>query len=444
MKEKKEFPSDFVWGTATSSYQVEGAYNEGDRSPSIWDTFSKTEGKITLNHNGDLACDQYHMYKDDVRLMKELGISSYRFSISWSRIYPEGSGEINRSGLLYYSNLCDELLAAGIKACVTLYHWDLPQVLEDNGGWRNRNTAYHFAEYADTLFKELGDRVRMWITLNEPYCSAMLGHGTGVHAPGMKDMKVAYKVLHNLYLAHGLAIRRFHDGKYGGKIGIALNLDLPRPGSNSDESREAAAIAEIEGSRLYMDPLYGRGYPEWLVQNDPDFEPDIEEGDMQLIAEPVDFIGLNYYTERAAVSKGNNKWQPKKTDIEKTEMGWDIVPEGLTRLLLWISKNYNNPEVYVTENGAAFRDELSDDKSKCADPERIEYLKSHLHSCTVALSEGVNLKGYYLWSLLDNFEWAHGYTKRFGIIYVDYNTMERIPKDSFYFYRDYILGNRSH
>ena len=443
MKEIGKFPQDFIWGTATASYQVEGAYNEDGRGLSIWDTFSKTEGKVLHGHNGDTACNQYHLYKEDIKLMRELGVKSYRFSISWSRIYPEGFGEINKPGIIYYKNLCDELLGAGIEPCVTLYHWDLPQTLEDKGGWRNRDTAKHFAEYAETVFKELGSRVKMWITLNEPFCSAMLGHGTGEHAPGMKDLSTAYKVLHNLYLAHGLAVKRFRKGKFTGKIGISLNLDRPRPASDSQNDQKAAEIGEIKGSRFYMDPLFGRGYPEWLFKNDPDFKPEIEEGDMQIIAQQLDFIGLNYYTEQAAVLKDETNWKAEKTKIDKSEMNWDIVPDGLTRLLVWMSENYGNPEIYVTENGGAFKDTLSSDCISCNDPDRINYLKSHFSACKNALEQGVNLKGYYLWSFMDNFEWAYGYTKRFGITYVDFNTQERIPKDSFYFYRDYISANRS-
>ena len=441
MKNIEKFPSDFVWGTATASYQVEGAYNEDGRGLSIWDTFSKTKGKVLHGHNGDTSCDQYHLYKDDVKLMKKLGIKSYRFSISWSRIYPEGTGRINNEGIQYYKNLCDELLGAGIEPCVTLYHWDLPQVLENRGGWRNRDTAKHFAEYAETVFNELGSRVKMWITLNEPFCSAMLGHATGEHAPGIKDLNIAYKVLHNLYLAHGLAVKRFRQGKYNGQIGISLNLDRPRPASDSMEDKKAAEIAEIKGSRLYIDPLYGRGYPQWLFSNDLDFNPEVQEGDMQIIAQELDFIGLNYYTEQAAVFNSDNNWKAQKTDLKKSEMNWDIVPDGLTRLLVWISENYRNPEIYVTENGGAFIDNLSADNTGCKDPDRISYLKSHFSACKNAINRGVNLKGYYLWSFLDNFEWAFGYTKRFGITYVDFDTQARIPKDSFYFYRDYILSD---
>jgi beta-glucosidase len=441
MKEFDKFPSDFIWGTATASYQVEGAYNVDGRSPSIWDTFSKTEGKVLHGHNGDTACDQYHMYKDDINLMKKLGVKSYRFSISWSRIFPKGFGEVNKLGIEYYKNLCDELLSAGITPCVTLYHWDLPQVLEDKGGWRNRETAEYFAEYAETLFRELGSRVNMWITLNEPFCSAMLGHATGEHAPGIKNLSVAYKVLHNLYLAHGLAVKRFRQGQYKGQIGISLNLDRPRPASDKPEDIKAAEIAEIKGARLYMDPLYGRGYPEWLFKNEPDFKPDIQEADMQLIAQDLDFLGLNYYTEHAAILKNGNNWEAGKTNLLKSKMDWDIVPEGLSRILVWISESYGNPDIYVTENGGAFKDELTSDKLECRDPDRISYLKSHFNACKAALDKGVGLKGYYLWSFLDNFEWAYGYTKRFGITYVDFNTLVRIPKDSFYFYRDIILLN---
>lgn len=443
MESFENFPADFMWGTATASYQVEGAHDEDGRTPSIWDTFSKTKGRVIQGHNGDTACDQYHLYKDDVKLMKTLGIKSYRFSISWSRIYPEGFGEINKSGIQYYKNLCDELLKEGLEPCVTLYHWDLPQILEDKGGWRNRETAQYFSEFAETMFRELGTRVNMWITLNEPFCSAMLGHSTGEHAPGMKDIGIAYKVLHHLYLAHGLAVKKFRQGNYKGKIGISLNLDRPRSASDNSEDKKAAEIAEIKGSRLYMDPLYGRGYPQWLVNNDPDFNPDIKDDDMQIIAQKLDFIGLNYYTEQAALLKDEYNWKSQSTDLEKSEMDWDIVPEGLTRLLVWMSENYESPEIYVTENGGAFIDNISDDKMSCKDSDRVSYLDSHFSACKKAIEKGVNLKGYYLWSFLDNFEWAFGYTKRFGIVYVDFDTQKRIPKDSFYFYRDYILSEGS-
>lgn len=439
------FPKDFIWGTATASYQVEGAYDEDGRGRSIWDTFCRTPGKVAHGHTGDTACDQYHRYQEDVRLMHELGISSYRFSIAWPRIFPDGSGTQNPVGFDYYSRLVDSLLEAGIRPVPTLYHWDLPQKLEDAGGWPIRDTAERFAEYVEKCFRALGDRVDMWITLNEPLCSAYLGYLMGIHAPGIEDRAAAYRAVHHLNLAHGLALKAFRQGGFDGRIGTTLNLSLPRPATSREEDIIAADRAADGPTRMFLDPLYGRGYPQRHLDAYPEIELPILTGDMELISEPIDFLGINYYTERPVRFDYDapEQFTQVPTYHPKTHMDWDIVPAGLFRLLTWVHENYDGPDLYVTENGCAYPDVLTEDGRRCHDPDRIEYLRGHLGACASAIAKGVNLKGYYLWSFIDNFEWAFGYTRRFGIVFCDYQDCRRIPKDSYYYYREVIAGHES-
>ncbi len=436
------FPSDFVWGTATASFQVEGAVNEDGRGTSIWDTFCRDPGRVAFGHTGDIATDQFHRYEEDADLMRELGVSSYRFSVAWPRIFPDGTGKQNPKGFDYYNRLVDALLERGIKPAVTLYHWDLPQILQDKGGWPNRATAEAFEGYAKAVFDALGDRVKNWITLNEPWCSAFLGYHNGHHAPGVQDPQQAYDATHHLNLAHGLAVRAFRDGGYEGEIGITWNLSTPRPATASENDKLAADRAADQQTRMFLDPVFGRGYPErHLVANSVTVP--VQQGDLDLISAKIDFVGMNYYSEQAVAYDENAPEQFKSvpTYQAQTEMGWDVVPNGLYRQLHSVAEATDGIPLYITENGCAQDDRLSADGTRVHDPKRIEYLKGHFAACARAIEDGVPLKGYYLWSLIDNFEWAFGYTKRFGIIFCDYTDQRRVPKDSFYFYREVIAGH---
>lgn len=435
------FPQDFVWGCSTASYQIEGSTEADGRGPSIWDTFSRTPGKVYGGMNGDLACDSYRRWKEDVELMRGLGVDSYRYSIAWPRIQPEGSGKPLQAGLDYYKRLADALSAAGIESAVTLYHWDLPQALEDAGGWPLRDTAQRFAEFADIVYRALGDRVGRWFTLNEPWCSAILGYDLGIHAPGRRDRAAAYKSVHHLLLAHGLAVKAYRATGLAAPVGIVINAMTPRPATRRIEDVEAADRASDQGTALWFDPIYGRGYPQRHLEAMGVTLP-LRDGDLETIAAPIDFVGLNYYFEQAVSADPSRpeghaeaaSWR------DKTEMGWDLVPEGLYRLIMTVSKRWPVKELYVTENGAAFPDEVGAD-GRVRDPRRIDYLRTHLGACRRAIAEGAPLKGYYAWSLMDNFEWAWGYSKRFGLVHVDPATGARAPKDSYYFYRDLAAGN---
>lgn len=437
------FPSDFIWGTATASFQVEGAANEDGRGTSIWDTFCRTPGRVAFGHTGDVATDQYHRYAEDVALMRDLGLHSYRFSVAWPRILPEGYGERNPKGFDYYDRLVDELLANGIEPAVTLYHWDLPQRLQDEGGWPERETALRFEEYAKTVFDALGDRVTRWITMNEPWCVTFLSHMIGAHAPGLQDKQAAYRAIHHVNLAHGLAVRVFREGGYEGEIGTTLNLMTPRPATNREEDVLAADRAADRDSRMFLDPLLGRPYPGRHLAAHPDVSLPIEEGDTELIAGRIDFLGMNYYNERAVAYDPDAPEQFTRVPSyhPETRMGWPIVPDGLYRQMHWVQKETGGIPVYVTENGCAYDDRLSDDGTRVHDPERIDYLRRHFRVLARAIEDGIPLKGYYLWSLIDNFEWAFGYTRRFGIIFCDYTDLRRVPKDSYYFYREVIAGH---
>jgi beta-glucosidase len=436
------FPEDFLFGSATASYQVEGAYNENGRTMSIWDTFCRIPGAVRHGHTGDRTCDQYHRYMEDIELMYQAGLQAYRFSLSWSRIFPGGKDVPNQAGFDYYNRLIDALLEKGIRPAITLYHWDLPQELEDKGGWTARDTAERFADYTSACFTTFGDRVDSWITLNEPWCSSHLGYLYGEHAPGIRDRSKAYRAVHHLNLAHGLGVQRFRSMNIKGEIGITLNLSTPRAATGHPEDIHAADRATDGQSRLYMDPIFGRGYPRRHLDIEPAVSMPIQTGDMEIIASPIDFLGLNYYWEEVVSYEGSSpeEYTRVPSHHKKTAMNWDIVPEGLYRQIKWVHENYGPLDLYITENGAAFPDQLDESGNRCRDPERIDYLKKHLQVCKRLCSEGIPLKGYFLWSLLDNFEWAHGYTKRFGIIYTDYGDLRRIPKDSYYFYRDIIAG----
>ncbi|MCL2801277.1 MAG: GH1 family beta-glucosidase [Treponema sp.] len=443
---KMDFSADFLWGTATASYQVEGAAYEGGRGPCIWDTFSRRPGAVYAGENGNVACDQYHRYPEDIALMAELGFKSYRFSIAWPRIIPEGRGKVNPEGIAYYRRLCEELRKNGIHTCATIYHWDLPQPLQDEGGWTNRNITGAFKEYANVCYKELGDLVDMWITINEPFCVAYLGYLWGVHAPGERDQKKAMAAVHNVNMAHGIAVSEYRKTGLKAPIGITWNPNTPRAATSREEDKKAALISRAFNTEIFIFPCLGKGYPEHITKNFPDVIP-LKEGDLEIIAQPIDFIGVNFYTEspEAADEKAPYKYTSKPSWQDTTAMGWPITPAGLERQLLWlteISKGaFGKAEIplYITENGCAC-DDIVTPAGRIHDKERIKYLQKHLAVCADVIKKGVPLKGYYVWSLLDNFEWAYGYAKRFGIIHVDFKTLKRTPKDSAYFLRDTIAG----
>jgi len=444
--ERLDFPKDFLWGAATASYQVEGAAFEGGRGECIWDTFSRKPGAVYAGENGNVACDQYHRYPEDIALMAELGLKSYRFSIAWPRIIPEGRGKVNPEGIAYYRRLCEELHKHGIQACATLYHWDLPQSLEDEGGWPNRSIVGAFEEYVKVCFRELGDLVDMWITINEPFCIAYLGYLYGVHAPGHKDRKKAFAAAHHVNMAHGAAVKEYRKTGLKAPIGITWNPGTPRPATVNPADKEAANLARAFSTEIFIFPCLGKGYPELLLKNFPNEIP-IESGDLEAIAQPIEFLGVNFYEESSVIAdeKAEQKFSFRPSWQDTTGMGWPITPGGLERQLLWIAEiskgAFGKAElpIYITENGCAYEDIVTP-KGRIHDRDRIKYLQKHLAACANVIKKGVPLKGYYVWSLLDNFEWAYGYTQRFGIIHIDFKTMKRTPKDSAYFLRDTIAG----
>ncbi|MCL2600778.1 MAG: GH1 family beta-glucosidase [Treponema sp.] len=441
------FPKDFEWGVATASYQVEGAVDEGGRGECIWDTFSRKPGAVYAGENGAVACDQYHRYADDIALIKELGFGSYRFSIAWPRIIPAGTGKVNREGIAYYRRLCEELRRQGISTCATIYHWDLPQPLEDAGGWADRSIVGAFEEYARVCFGELGDLVDRWITINEPLCIAYLGYLHGVHAPGHRDRKKAMNAVHHVNMAHGVAVKAYRETGLAAPIGIVWNPTTPRPATARPQDRKAADTARALETEVFMFPCLGKGYPKAALEHIENAVA-MEKGDLETIAQPIDFIGVNYYSESPVAfdEKAEFGFRFEPLWQGKTDMGWPVTPGGLERQLRWIAEvsadafgGAGDIPIYVTENGCAYRDEVGAD-GRVHDVERIEYFKQHLAVCADLARSGLNLRGYYAWSLLDNFEWAYGYTKRFGIIHVDYRTQKRTPKDSAYFLRDVIAG----
>ncbi|MFZ5986753.1 MAG: GH1 family beta-glucosidase [Bacillota bacterium] len=445
---RNDFPDNFIWGTATASYQIEGAVKEDGRGESIWDRFSHIPGKILNGDNGDIACDHYHRYKQDVKLMKEMGTNGYRFSIAWSRIFPEGKGQVNQKGMDFYQRLVDELLENGIDPMITLYHWDLPQALQDIGGWGNRDMTDYFAQYSQYVFKALGDRVKKWVTHNEPWVVAFAGNLQGRHAPGLTDFPLAVQVSHNLLLSHAKAVEAFRGSSpKDGKIGITLNLYPVYPASDSVEDVEAASLVDGYHNRWFLDPVLKGTYPEDTLKlyRDNLNAPVIMPGDMELIAaNPMDFLGINYYF-RKVVKKANTgsilQFEEIKPEGSKyTEMNWEVYPESLYDLLLRIDKDYNSPHIYITENGAAFKDDMPVDKV-VEDQDRLDFLREHFAAALKAIQHGIKLDGYYVWSLMDNFEWAQGYSKRFGLLYIDYKTQERIWKKSALWFKDFLRNN---
>jgi len=462
-----EFPADFVIGSATASYQIEGAAREDGRGPSIWDTFSHTPGKVWNGDTGDVADDHYHRWESDLDLMKGLGLQAYRFSIAWPRIQPSGSGAVNTAGLAFYSRLVDGLLERGIRPIATLYHWDLPQTLEDAGGWVNRDTAYRFAEYAARTAETLGDRVHTWTTLNEPWCSAYLGYGSGAHAPGRTDGAAALAAVHHLNLAHGLAVQEVRrEATNDPDLSITLNFHVIR--GDDDTTPEAARRIDALANRAFTHPILKGEYPADLLEDTAQVTDwaFVQPGDLEQINQPLEVLGVNYYSTVTVkmwdgVSPrqnndghkdvGGSPW-PGSRDVEflkqagpYTAMGWNIAPDGLEELLLSLKQQFPEQPLMITENGAAFDDVVteSDSGKRVHDAERVDYLNRHFTAAHRALAQGVDLRGYQVWSLMDNFEWGYGYSKRFGIIRVDYETQERILKDSALWLQELLATRRT-
>ena len=443
-------PADFRWGVATSAYQVEGAVAEDGRTPSIWDTFCRVPGAVANGDHGDVACDHYHRMPADVSLMADLGIDTYRFSVAWPRIQPGGRGPVNPAGFAFYDRLLDELLGRGIEPWLTLYHWDLPQDLEDAGGWPERDTAYRFADYATLVFDRFADRIRSWTTLNEPWCSAMLGYAYGRHAPGRRNLADAIRAVHHLLLGHGLAVERLRSAARGPvDLGITLNMSSHSPATDSAADHAATRWADALDTRVYLDPLRNGCYPADLVADlaARGIALPVRDGDLATIAAPIDFLGVNYYFScvHSGVDEQGRDRDADGHPIERvvptgrpvTAMDWEIDPDGLTRLLARLGRDYPGLPMWVTENGSAFVDH-PDEAGYVDDDERVAYLASHIGAVALARTRGADVRGYFAWSLLDNFEWDYGYDKRFGLVRVDYDTQARIPKRSAAWYRDTI------
>ena len=465
-----KFPPGFLWGASTSAYQIEGAWNEDGKGESVWDRFVHQPGKIERGETADVACDHYHRMPADIALMKELGLNAYRFSISWSRVLPEGQGKVNEQGLDFYDRLVDELGRAGIAANATLHHWDLPQALQDRGGWPRRECADWFAEYARVIFDRLGDRVAMWATHNEPIVPSILGWGAGATAPGMKDDKASYQAAHTLNLAHGKAVQVFRQGSYSGKIGIVLDLHGMVPATSSEADVLACQRTRENAQGIFFEPIFLGRYPEYLMEWLGPLRPDIAEGDLEQIRQPLDFLGVNYYTTQEVshresgprqlnaglgvnadlteeVSQNEDGGLLKSSlkmrtlpGLGHTSLGWGIYPQGLSDVLQRVAAATGNLPVYITENGCTMDDEPDAD-GFVEDRERIHYLRRHLIELHRSIRAGVDVRGYFIWSLMDNFEWGAGYRPRFGIVRVDYPTQRRTPKLSARWYREVIARN---
>jgi beta-glucosidase len=441
------FPDGFLWGAATSAYQIEGSPLADGAGSSNWHRFAHTPGNTDGGAHGDVACDHYRRYRDDVALMAGLGLQSYRFSVSWSRVMPDGRGATNPKGLDFYSRLVDALLARGIRPNVTLYHWDLPAALDERGGWVNPDVAQWFGEYAEVVFRMLGDRVDLWATLNEPWVVVDAGYVHGVHAPGHRNAWEAVRAAHNLLRAHGTAVRAFRASTNSGEIGIVVNLEPKVPATGSDADREAVRRADAYMNRFYLDPLLLGRYPDELQNVFGDAWDTFTHDDMALITEPIDFLGINFY-KRGVTAHDPEAWPVRASLVPQlqnahTALGWqwEVHAPSLTDALLWVRERYGDRPLYITENGAAFYDPPTPFDGVIDDPHRVHYLQEHLRAAHRAISLGVDLRGYYVWSLLDNFEWSAGYGPRFGIVHVDYATMQRTPKRSARYYADVIRSN---
>ena len=444
MNEQIRFPQGFLWGAATSAYQIEGSPLADGAGPSIWHRFAHTPGRTANGETGDIACDHYRRYQSDVDLMKSLGLTAYRFSISWSRVFPDGTGTVNQAGLDFYSRLVDSLLAAGIRPSVTLYHWDLPAALDDRGGWLNPEIAKWFADYAATMFRALDDRVPMWATLNEPWVVTDGGYLHGVLAPGHRNLFETPIASHNLLRAHGTAVQAYRAlGK--NQIGIVVNLEPKYPASQEPEDLSATVRAEAYMNRQYLDPVLLGSHPAELKEMFGEAWPANADDDLPLISQPIDFLGINYYlrgvTRHDATApplQSRNVPQPQHAG---TETGWEMYAPALTRVLLWVKEHYPAIPLYITENGTAVYDPPHTLDGVVDDPLRVWYYREHLKAAHTAIKHGVDLRGYFAWSLLDNYEWSLGYSKRFGIVHVDFETQERTPKSSARFYSDVIRSN---
>ena len=452
MPENKTFPRDFKWGTATSSYQIEGAPTAGGKGPSVWDSFSHIEGKIKNGDTGDTACDHYHLWRDDIELLKKLGVNAYRFSISWPRIFPTGKeNEPNQIGLDFYSRLVDTLLENKITPFITLNHWDIPQGLEDIGGWPERDIVHEFVKYSYHVSKHLGDRVRNWITHNEPWCVSYLGYIEGHKPPGLiNKWSKSLATAHHLLLSHGMAIPEIRNNSKQSEIGITLNLNTAIPASGSTYDEDACRFFDGQFNRLYLNPLYNNEYPddvfEYLKTKSLISESDlnfIKQGDLNIISTKTDFLGVNYYSRAVIrneeIDEKNNL--PRNVDMgPKTDFGWEIYPPGIYDLLMKLKNEYKVQNIYITENGCSYGDGPNSE-GKINDKRRIEYYHSHLTELKRAIEDGAPCNGYFAWSLMDNFEWAQGFSQRFGLIWVDFETLERIPKESYYWYKKYISAS---
>ncbi len=457
---KYKFPKDFIWGTATSSYQIEGAWLEGGKGLSIWDVFSHTSGKIYQGHTGDVACDHYHRFKEDVALMQKMGLKTYRFSIAWARILPDGKGKVNQEGIDFYSELIDTLLAHDITPWIALYHWDLPVALQlEDDGWLNPNITAYFAKYADICFENFGDRVKSWMTFNEPWVASVLGYGLGAFAPGRTSNSEPYSAAHHMLLAHAKAVevyRKKYQIKQKGEIGITNNCDWREPLTDSPADKAAAERALEFFLGWFANPIFKGDYPEVMRERLGDRLPQFTEEEKKLVVGSADFFGLNHYTTMYAdASDGTkNKLSAEANgglledqglnltadkSWEKTAMGWAIVPWGLRKLLAWIDEKYDHPKIYITENGCAFDDKKVN--GTVNDVPRIAFYDSYIKECHNAISQGVNVKAYFAWSFMDNYEWASGYEKRFGLHYVDFETLERTPKASAKWFEKLIADN---
>ncbi len=438
------FPRDFIFGAGTSAYQVEGSPEADGRAPSWWDSFAKTSGLIEDGSDGDRACEHYLLYKEDIALMSWLGLDAYRFSVAWPRVLPRGRGRVNQKGLDFYERLVDGLLEAGIKPYVTLYHWDLPQALADKGGWLSRDTAKSFQEFADAVSRRLGGRVASWATLNEPRCAAMVGYFEGRHAPGIQDRAKALTAAHTMLLAHGMALPVLRGNIPGAELGIVLDLKPYYPADESDSSIQAARDADGVFNRWFLDPIFRGSYPEDVMAGFGSLAPKVEDGEMELISQAIDALGVNYYT-RGVVRRKEGATYPAAQEVKpegapRTSMDWEIFPQGLRDIIMRVHADYRPARIYVAENGAAMEDSLID--GRIDDQGRRDYLESHIRAVEECLEAGAPVKAYVVWSLMDNFEWGRGYTKRFGIVYVDYPSQRRIPKASALWYRDFIRASR--
>ena len=432
------FPPDFIWGVATSAFQIEGAASVDGKGASIWDIFCLERANIKDASNGDIACDHYHRYRDDVALMASLGVDAYRFSMAWSRVQPDGKGEWNEPGFSFYERLLDALHEQGITAHLTLYHWDLPQGLQDDGGWLARDTAYRFADYAREVARRFGDRLATIATHNEPWCSANLGYGNAQFAPGVADARSAIQVSHHLLLSHGLAMQAMRAAGTSARLGIVLNQWTADPATDCAADRALAELEYARSVQWFMDPIFKGRYPQLALRAHGANAPVVHDGDMAAIHQPIDFLGVNYYF-RAWCSAARPPLPPP-APLGVTDMGWEIYPQGLTELLVKLNGEYALPPVYITENGMAHAETL--EAGQVVDTARIDFVSRHLQALQPAMAAGVDVRGYFLWSLLDNFEWNSGYTRRFGIVYVDYATQQRIPKASAWWYRDLIARQR--